>query len=361
MTIVEGQIETLKKLKESLRRSGITRFGSIGEIRRFLKDFELEKKQLPNRIENEVKAEIQDMQSTLANHRQDCDELKASIRDGIEQQIDKLETKTKRARDRSNRNVFYKVLYYLKISSLSRRASRLEKNRERIVKKKASSTEKTISKLQRTIEKSLENREKLIAERCKKSLDELTYTKEVVDALYTLVAGAIGEASVVSTLQQLSDDYYLINDFSIEFSRPIYNRKEKDRIYSIQIDHLLVCKSGIFLLETKNWSKASVESLDLRSPVKQIRRTSFALFVLLNSESRHNDIKLDRHHWGAKKIPIKNIVVMINEKPKADFQHVKVLSLNELIGYVQYFDQTFNDEEVKSIFEYLKRRMGKSS
>ena len=70
MTIVEGQIETLKKLKESLSRSGITRFGSIGEIRRFLKEFELEKKQLPNRIENEVEAEIQDMQSTLANHRQ---------------------------------------------------------------------------------------------------------------------------------------------------------------------------------------------------------------------------------------------------------------------------------------------------
>lgn len=165
----------------------------------------------------------------------------------------------------------------------------------------------------------------------------------------------------MSALQQLSDDYYLINDFSIEFSRPIYNRKENDRIYSIQIDHLLVCKSGIFLLETKNWSKASVENLDLRSPVKQIRRTSFALFVLLNSESKHNNIKLERHHWGAKKIPIKNVVVMINEKPKAEFQHVKVLSLNEMNGYIQYFDQTFSDDEVKSIFEYLKRKMEKSS
>ncbi len=361
MTIVEGQIETLKKLKESLSRSGITRFGSIGEIRRFLKEFELEKKQLPNRIENEVEAEIQDTQSTLANHRQSCDELKTSVRDGTEQQIDELETEIKRASDRSNRNIFYKVLYFLKISSLSRRASRLEKNREKIVKKKARKTEKTIAKLERTIAASLENREKLIVERCKKSLDELTYTKEVIDGLYKLVAGAVGEASVVSALQQLSDDYYLINDFSIEFTRPIYNRKENDRIYSIQIDHLLVCKSGIFLLETKNWSKASVENLDLRSPVKQIRRTSFALFVLLNSESKHNNIKLDRHHWGAKKIPIKNVVVMINEKPKAEFQHVKVLSLNELNGYIQYFDQTFNGEEVKSIFEYLKRKIEKSS
>ena len=361
MTVVEGQVETLKKLKESLSRSGITRFGSIGEIRRFVKDFELEKKRLPNLIEKEVEAEIQDMQSTLANHRQNCDELKISVRDGIEQQIHTLEKEIQQASDKSNRNIFYKVLYFLKISSLTGRASRLEKNREKIVKKKARSTEKTIAKLERTIEVSLENREKLTAERCKKSLAELTYTKEVIDGLYNLVAGAVGEASVVSTLQKLSDDYYLINDFSIEFSRPIYNRKENDRIYSIQIDHLLVCKSGIFLLETKNWSKASVENLDLRSPVRQIRRTSFALFVLLNSESKHNNIKLDRHHWGAKKIPIKNVVVMINEKPKAEFQHVKVLSLNEMNGYIQYFDQTFSDDEVKSIFEYLKRKMEKSS
>jgi hypothetical protein len=203
----------------------------------------------------------------------------------------------------------------------------------------------------------LENREEIVSERCKKSLEDLTYTKQVVDGLYTLVAGAIGESSVVKTLQQLSDDCYLINDFSIKFYPPIYNKKENDRIFSIQIDHLLVCQSGIFLLETKNWSKTSVENLDLRSPVKQILRTSFALFVLLNSDSKLNDIKLERHHWGAKKIPIRNIIVMINKKPKEEFKHVKVLSLNKLIGYIQYFDQTFNGEEVKEIFEYLKKRM----
>ena len=78
---------------------------------------------------------------------------------------------------------------------------------------------------------------------------------------------------------------------------------------------------------------------------------------MLNSESPLNDIKLERHHWGAKKIPIRNIIVMIKEKPREEFKHVKVLSPNELIGYIQYFDQTFDSEEVKDIFEYLKKRM----
>ena len=357
MTIVDGQIESLEKLKESLRRSGITRFRSIGEIRRFLRDFESEKKKLPTRVESELEAEIQDMQSAVISHQQACDELRAIVRVELEQQVHKLEAEIRLASERSNRNSFYRALYFLRIKFLSHRASSLRRNLEGVLKKKTSNAENTVTKLKREIADRLANKKELFSERCKESLDELTHTKEVVDVLYTLVAGAIGETSVVNTLHQLSDDYYLINDFSLRFDPPIYNKRENDRIFSIQIDHLLVCRSGVFLLETKNWSKTSVQNLDLRSPVKQVLRTSFALFVLLNSESGLNDLRLEDHHWGAKKIPIRNIIVMINEKPREEFKHVKVLSLKELIGYIQYFDQTFDGEEVKSIFEYLRNRM----
>ena len=47
MTIVVGQIESLKKLKEILIENGITRFSSIGEINSFLKDYESEKEEIP--------------------------------------------------------------------------------------------------------------------------------------------------------------------------------------------------------------------------------------------------------------------------------------------------------------------------
>ena len=357
MTIVEGQIGTLKQLKESLNRSGITRFDSIGEMSRFLRDYESEIKQLPSHIESALEAEIQDMQSTLVGHQHSYDELKTHFRNEIKQEIQNIEVETKRATDRSDRNIFYQVFYFLKIKSLSRRKSGLEKSSESILKKKTRYAEKKVARLKNEIADCVENRERIISARCKKSLDELTHTKEVVDGLYTLIAGAIGESSVVKVLKRLPDNCYLINDFSVEFRPPIYNRKEDDRIFSIQIDHLLICQSGVFLLETKNWSKTSVENLDLRSPVKQILRSNFALFVLLNSDSTLNDIKLKRHHWGAKKIPNRNIIVMINEKPKEQFKHVKVLSLNELIGYIQYFDQTLNGEEVEGIFEYLTKRM----
>jgi len=39
MTIVEGQIESLRKLKEQLSENGITRFNSIGDINNFIKNY----------------------------------------------------------------------------------------------------------------------------------------------------------------------------------------------------------------------------------------------------------------------------------------------------------------------------------
>jgi hypothetical protein len=356
MTIVEGQIGPLKQLKDSLSRRGITRFNSIGEITRFLRGYESARKQLPSHIESELEAEIQEMQSTLGSHQEAYDELKASIRNEIQEEIHALEAETKQASDKSNRNIIFKVFYFFKIKSLSRRKSNLENNLDSILKQKTRELENAVARIKSDIDHLLENKNNIVSERCKKSLDDLAYTKEVVDEHYRLVAGAIGESAVVTALRQLSDDCYLINDFSLKFNPPIYNKRENDRIWSIQIDHLLVCPSGVFILETKNWRKTSVENRDLRSPVKQMLRTNFALYVLLNTDSQLNDIKLDGHHWGTKKIPLRNVVVMTNEKPKEEFRHVKVLSQKELIGYIQYFVHTLNGEEVKCIFEYLRKR-----
>ena len=107
MTIVEGQIEPLKRLKEILSKSGITRFNSIGEINHFIKNYESEIKQLPSLIESALEAEIQDMRSALVKGQQIYDELKADIRNELKQKVQNLEVETNQARDKSNKNLFY--------------------------------------------------------------------------------------------------------------------------------------------------------------------------------------------------------------------------------------------------------------
>ncbi len=360
MTVVEGQIESLKRLKETLKGNGITRFSSLGDMDRFVKNYEAERRQLPDLIEGALETELQGMHAALARQEQIYQEVQATVGNELGQVALTLEAEIAKARNKSKRNPIYRVIYFPVIKYWSLRKSNLEKNFHAVLNRKAEDAASNVAKQKRQIDEVSRNRSSIISRRCMKSLRELDHTKAVIDGLQTLVAGAIGENAVVKTLQQLSDEFYLFNDLSLEFDPPIYNRNENDRIVSIQIDHLLVCRAGVFLLETKNWSRKSLDNLDLRSPVKQILRSSFALFVLLNRDSEFGDIDLEQHHWGSKRIPIRNVVVMINEKPNVEFRHVKVVSLAELNAYIQYFDQVFSAKEVQSLVRYLKarKRMG---
>ena len=350
MTIVVGQIEPLKKLKVILNENGITRFNSIGEINTFINNYESEKKEIPKITERKLNQEIYNLQCVLTKRKQLLDDLRTKTLNELNQDIKKIEETLGQSLERSKSNIFNKILYYFKINSLNKKKSSLEKNKDKIISKKTRYTEHEVTITKNKLDDYINNKDNIISTRCVESYKEIDNTKKVVDGLYTLIAGAIGENSTVKELQKLSDNYYLINDFSAEFNPPIYNKKDKDRIFSIQIDHLLISQSGVFLLETKNWSKKSIVSLDLRSPVNQTLRTNYALFVLLNSES---NVHLRRHHWGRKKIPIRNIIVMTGEKPKEEFKHVKVLSVNQLVGYIKYFDEIFSQTEVEKIFNYF--------
>ena len=184
-------------------------------------------------------------------------------------------------------------------------------------------------------------------------LEDIDRKKILIDQINSSIYGAQGEQKVVRELEKLSDDYILINDFTRRFNPPIYNRKEDDHIQSIQIDHLLIAPSGIFIIETKNWSQESLVDPTMFSPVKQVKRTNFALYILLYGNNFNFKRWLYKNQWDHKKIPIRNVVVFIHHKPPRQSDYVKQLTLSELLGYVNYFPPCFLSEETQKIAEYL--------
>ncbi|MAU62865.1 MAG: hypothetical protein CMC38_00730, partial [Flavobacteriaceae bacterium] len=166
--------------------------------------------------------------------------------------------------------------------------------------------------------------------------------------LKNLISGAIGENLVVKEIKKLGDDYALINDFNLNFSDPIYYKKQDDWIYSTQIDHLLISRAGIFIIETKNWSKSSVNTNNLRSPIKQIQRSNFALYIYISE-----NISLNEHHWGEQTIPIRNLIVMINNKPTGRFKYVAVKLLKELNDYLKYFEPVLTQSQLEKVIRQL--------
>ena len=240
-----------------------------------------------------------------------------------------------------------KFILFFKIKKLNREISYLNNVYDLIVDNSVRNIEEETYHDSKTLSYIKENKQKVMFERSIEAVNKLQYLKNTIDELKYLIAGAFGENLVEKEIKKLSDDYILINDFNLKFKSPIFDKKTNDKIYSIQIDHLLISKAGLFILETKNWSQKSIDSFDLRSPVDQIIRTNYALFIVINNQT--NLI----HHWGDKKIPIRNVIVMIHSKPKEEFKYVKVKLLKDLNKYIEYFEEIFSKSEVEEIKNQL--------
>ncbi|MEL1254079.1 nuclease-related domain-containing protein [Flavobacterium sp. DGU38] len=351
-----NKIGSLKSLKLHLEQNNIYDFKSLKEVIAYQKSYTVLRQKLISHHGNLIEEEKNMLNIDLPNLGSAIETQRQISVETLTNEIDKLKQQLTILTSNSSTNFFQKLATGLKYWKYKRKIKRKEDNFEIEV-------EISISKLVEDY-KFKSNRHQFITsyfneavmQSAQYSLSELERKKTAIDEINNFIYGALGEQKVVKELEEnLSDEYFLINDFAVSFSPVIYNKKENDYIKSVQIDHILVGPSGIFLIETKNWSEKSLENWSLRSPVEQIKRTSFALFYLLNNEMSNYHLTLDRHHWGEKKIPLKNLIVLTNTKPKEEFQYVKILTIHELLGYVNYFKPIFSYSETKRIADMILR------
>jgi hypothetical protein len=348
-----NKIGSLTTLKSHLEENDIHDFKSLKEVTDFQNSYSTLRQQLISNHEklieqekNLLNTDMQQLDITIQTQKEQTEQRLIS-------EIDNLKKQFNFFTNNQSTNLFQKLINNFKQWSYKRQLNHKKQNFDIEVIK-------SISKLV-DIRQVMNKRYQFITSQFNEAVEKSSQTvlaeierkKSIIDKLNSFIYGALGEQKVVKTLEALSDEYFLINDFSISFSSAIYYRQENEYIKSIQIDHLLVAPSGIFLIETKNWSDKSLENSSLRSPVLQIKRNNFVLFKLLNNVRNNFHLHMDDHHWGDKKISIKNLIVLTNKKPKEEFQYVKILTLNELLSYVNYLKPTFSNIETQRIAEFL--------
>ena len=348
MARIYGTIESLKSLKSKLDRNGIDRFNSVKEINHFLSNFTRAKATILQDESKKLDEEYHKTCSNLTSRKQEKDFVIKTENERIDNaiislvaQIDSLGNK--------NYNFLKKLWTRFKLYSLNKELKHYTENRHSLIGKSIKNIEKRIQNDEIFINQFKTEKESLIKNRAKSKISKLEHAKEVLENSKNLISGAIGENLVVKEIKKLSNDYVLINDFNLSFSHPIFYKKQNQRIYSIQIDHLLISKAGIFIIETKNWSKSSVNSLNLRSPIEQIERSNFGLYVFIS-----NNVSFPDHHWGEQTVPIRNVIVMIKHKPKGYFKYVSVKLLNELNNYITYFEPVLTDKQFERLVNQLR-------
>lgn len=355
MCKIYNTIGSLTSLKTNLEDNNINDFKSLKEVINFQNSYEISRQRILTYHETLIEQEKIELSTDIMHLETSIDFQKQQTEQKLLHEIQRLKEQLNISSGSTEKNFFQKITKTLRHWNFKRKIKYKENNLDNEVKK-------SISQLHYDYEVK-NNRHQFITSQsneavifsAESSILELKRKKEIIDKLNGFIYGALGEQKIVKTLEKLSDDYFLINDFAVAFSPAIYNSKDNDYIKSIQIDHILVGPSGIFLIETKNWSEKSLENMNLRSPVEQIKRSSFVLFMLLNSDLSNYHLRLDNHHWGDRKISIRNLIVFTNTKPKEEFQFVKILTLNELIGYLSYFKPIYSNRETQRITDFLLR------
>jgi len=349
MCRVYNTVGSLTTIKTHLNQNGIDNFNSVNDLLSFQKSYSFSRQQILSNQNilltderNNLSAGILSLENEITNDKNVLQHKLKSKVEYLERQYDEIAEAEKTIIQEftySFRAIFnmIQIIYFRLFSNL-------------LVYLSVRPKIEVLNEKRKRFQYLSSSFEEAVKESCALALQHLDHTKRAIDEINNFIYGAIGENKVVTELRKLSDDYILINDFSFTFNRPLYYKQQETRINTIQIDHILVSQAGVFQIETKNWSKKSLESLNMRSPVQQIQRANFSLYFLLN---RTNNFRLVPHHWGKRKIPIKNLIVLINNKPMEEFEYVKILTLDELVPYIEYFKPSMSKVETEEIADYL--------
>lgn len=154
------------------------------------------------------------------------------------------------------------------------------------------------------------------------------------------LAGAEAELKVIDQLRQLPDSCTVFNDVRLKATRHI--SFDGIALQSAQLDHVVLGPSGVFVVETKHWSRSFVASGDFHNPFDQSRRAGYLCFDLL------------RERFG--KVKVRSVIASFGCLPSApEGSQVKVLRAGELAGYLQRFNNVEIDpaqlEQLRAFFE----------
>ena len=172
----------------------------------------------------------------------------------------------------------------------------------------------------------------------KRQVDKFQYKK-----IGKLKTGTKGENKVIDELSKLDDSYHIMCGIDIELPNWVtYNGKKN--LKSAQMDIVVVCPKGVFMIEVKNWTDeyAQNNKQDF-SPYEQAGRAGLVLWITLKKV--------------IKDIRVTNVLLSIrgNLKYNEKYRLVYVSCIDSINQFLEKRQDTLNEKEVEKIVNELER------
>jgi hypothetical protein len=186
------------------------------------------------------------------------------------------------------------------------------------------------------------NREAIVANH----LLSLYREKDVLDTVTreyrSELKGYYGELIVMDTLQQLSDDYYVISD--VRITRESGHRFDGRMLKSARVDHIVIGPKGVYCIETKHWNSVKNKDNDKPSPGEQARRSSHLLYKYL------------KYTCGLNGVKVMGIVLYTNTTIKGKEDFVRFMRNDEVLQYLDARPDNIGPDVIKLLVDRLKGR-----
>jgi len=171
----------------------------------------------------------------------------------------------------------------------------------------------------------------------KRQVDKFQYKK-----IGKLETGTKGENKVIDELSKLDDSYHILGGVDIELHNWVtYNGKKN--LKSAQMDIVVVCPKGVFMIEVKNWTDEYAQrNKQVLSPYEQAGRAGLVLWITLQNVF--------------KDIRVTNVLLSIkgNLPYNEDYRLVYVSSLDSINQFLEKRQDSLSEKEVEKIVKKLK-------
>lgn len=221
---------------------------------------------------------------------------------------------------------------YRQSSKAKEELSHLEGERKKVCK----SLTKPVSKQKQELEKYLQGKNSYVKSRVAFIEEQLACVTRLIEK--GEAGGAAAELEVIAKLQQLSDEWIVLNDVNLTSDQWHYFQGE--HLKTAQLDHVAIGPGGVFIIETKNWSREFVEKGEFHNPYSQIERAKKLCGIILSKQGAPTKIR-----------GIISTRTHMPEKPSNSKSVIK--KCEELTNYLLWFDQELTPSEIKRVTSIL--------
>lgn len=355
MAIIHGKSGAEGKLLELSKEHGF-RFQNIRDIKDTKAKLKKALSEKEVEVKREIEEEIDDLKKKSTEIKGSIERKSEEIREDIKIEMEKIKDEVKSLKSGTGiTKIFTSFINSIKKWRGKRRYMYLKHNPKKETRKRLMPVYKELSKAEKGLNFLEENFQEELNLRLAPIKDKFDRIERITGS--KKFKGATGEVEVIRHLEKLSDNFHVFNDYTVELKEWIKVKGENRR--TAQLDHVVVGPTGVYVVETKNWSKSYVDKRftdNKHTPYDQVDSARYLLYRELNSLRYGNIFQKIYYRLANKEIKVRAIVAVSGSKiPLENKRFTKALFPNKIPDYMQNSKYRFPKNKAIEVIDKLSR------